>query len=65
MHNLPVLVWEVLRPFWWGVVVLDEQHGDVSVHGEVTSAFGVVPIEVNACKCCGAHPVCSDCVVLL
>ena len=33
-----------------GVAVLDEQGLDVAVQGEATSAFGVIPCQVDASK---------------
>ena len=54
----------MLRFTWLGMVVLQEQGGNVGVHGEAAGSFVVVPLDVDACKF-SARRVSGDCVMLL
>ncbi len=59
-----VFVWLVLWGNWSWMLELEECLGDVFWHVEGDSAFGVVPVDVDAAEK-QAAPVNCDCVVFL
>ena len=64
IDDRPVLVWGLLRFEGAGVVVLEEELIDVTVHREAASACNVVPGNVNAGKFT-ASPVGGDGIMQL